>query len=47
MTGGEQKWSNSSNNRVESARVARPTRKGDAPSLAAHAGRWAVHSEER
>jgi hypothetical protein len=27
------------NNRVESARVARPTRKGDAPLLAAHAGR--------
>jgi hypothetical protein len=29
------------NNRVEYARVARPTRKGEAPLLAAHAGRSA------
>jgi hypothetical protein len=28
-----------SNNRVEFARIARPTRKGDAPLLAAHAER--------
>lgn len=29
------------NNRVELARVARPTRKSEALLLAAHAGRWA------
>jgi hypothetical protein len=28
------------NNRFEFARTARPTRKGDAPLLAAQAGRW-------
>ena len=28
------------NNRVEFARIARPTRNGEAPLLAAHAGRW-------
>jgi hypothetical protein len=30
------------NNRVEYARVARPTRKGEAPLLAAHAECWAA-----
>jgi hypothetical protein len=30
------------NNRVEFARVARPTRNGEAPLLAAHAERWAA-----
>jgi hypothetical protein len=35
------------NNRVEFARCARPTRKGEAPLLAAHAERWASRNFER
>lgn len=35
------------NIRVEHARVARSTRKGEAPLLAAHAGRWAGGKNQR
>jgi hypothetical protein len=33
------------NSRLESARVARPTRKGEAPLLAAQPERWTVGQE--